>query len=402
MSNTAGSAKNKKEIYLDYAALSPADPAIIRKIIPYWGKKYGNPSSLYASGRLAKKALENARLKIAGIINAKPEEIIFTSSGTEADNLALIGAARANRAKGKHILISVIEHKAVMEAGKLLAREGFEVEYIPVDKYGLINVQKLMALVRPGTILVSVMYVNNEIGMIEPIREISAELGKIDSGIRPIFHVDACQASNLLSLDVVALGADLLVINSGKVYGPLGAAILYKNSKISIDPVLVGGEQEKNLRAGTENLPAIVGFAEALEKSEKMKKKENIRLSQLEEYFRERLQEEIPEIIVNGDPAKKVPSILHVSIPYIEGESMILMLDKEGIRVSTGSACSASDLKPSHVLVAIGQDPDLVHGSIRFSMGRSTTKKDLDKVLEVFPPIIKKLKSISALTLNHI
>jgi cysteine desulfurase len=393
--------KNSKEIYLDYAALAPVDNKILKKMLPYYDSRYGNPSSLHLSGRKAKQVLENMRGRIAHVIHALPEEIIFTGSGTEADNLAILGTARANRNKGNHVLISAVEHKAVLETTRTLEREGFKVGIIPVDKYGMINIEKCLALIRKETILISVMYVNNEIGTIEPVQMLSSALKNISTNRCPLLHVDACQATNLLPIDVNELGVDLLVINSSKIYGPAGVACLYKRSNTLIEPVIIGGEQEKNLRAGTENLPLIVGFTLALEKATAMRKTEYKRLKNLEEYFIKKLKEKIPEIILNGHPKNKIPSTVHVSIPCIEGESIVLMLDQYGIRVSTGSACSAFDLRPSHVLLAIGQNPDLVHGSIRFSMGRSTTKEKLDVVLEIFPKIIAKLRDISALTLKN-
>lgn len=424
MYNIAGSDRKKntnEEIYLDYGALTPVDREVLRKMLPYYDSKYGNPSSLHKNGRVARLALEHAREEIAKIFNAQSEEIIFTASGTEADNLAIFGVARANREKGNHILISAIEHKAVLETVKYLAREGFRVEIVPVDRYGMVNVKKIISLIKKETILISVMYVNNELGTIEPVQKIAKALADWKKGrsmffersgdffqgsekniLLPFFHVDACQATNLLSLDVKKLGIDLMTVNSSKIYGPLGVACLYKKTGVKIESIIVGGEQEKNFRSGTENLPLIIGFAEALKKVDKLREKEYKRFRVLEKYFVKKLKAKIPDIIINGHPRRKIPSIVHVSVPSIEGESAILMLDQHNIRVSTGSACSASDLKPSHVLLAIGQNPDLVHGSIRFSMGRSTTKKDLDAVLKIFPEIIKKLKNISVLTLkNH-
>ena len=400
MYNTVESDKKTKEIYLDYAALAPIDQEVLKKMLPYYNFKYGNPSSLHTNGRRAKQVLERARGKIARIINALPEEIIFTSSGTEADNLALLGVARGNREKGKRILISAIEHKAVLEAAKSLEKEGFEIDIIPVDQYGMINIEKCLTLIKKETILISVMYVNNEIGTIEPVQALVSALKKINPLFRPLLHTDACQASNLLSLDVKELGVDLMTVNSSKIYGPLGAACLYKKSDVKLNPIIVGGEQEKNLRAGTENIPLIVGFAEALEKAQKIRDSEYKKFKNLEKYFIKKLKEKIPEIIFNGHPINKIPSTVHVSVPLIEGESAVLMLDQYGIRASTGSACSAFDLRPSHVLSAIGQNPDLMHGSIRFSMGRSTTREQLDVVLKFFPEIINKLKSISILTLK--
>lgn len=404
MSNIAASDKIKKntgEVYLDYAALSPVDPSVLKKMLPYYSPIYGNPSSLHQNGRFAKQVLDRAREKIAEVINSKPDEIIFTSSGTEADNLAILGVARANRARGNHILVSAIEHKAVLETIKQLKKEGFEIDIIPVNSEGRIDFVKCLSLIRKETILISVMYVNNEIGTIEPIQELAHALKKIYSSDRPFLHIDACQASNLLSLDVKDLGVDLMTINSSKIYGPLGVACLYKKLDIPLAPLMHGGEQEKNLRAGTENIPLAVGFAEALSQAERIKEKQYKRFETLEKYFVKKLREKVPDIIINGDKKNKIPSTVHVSVPFVEGESLVLMLDQYGIRVSTGSACSAFDLRPSHVLLAIGQDPDLIHGSVRFSFGRSTTKKDLDFVMDVFPKIVEKLRKISALNLKN-
>src|SRR3989344_4741571 len=323
---------NKKEIYLDYAALTPIDKGVLKKMLFYYDAKYGNPSSLHENGRRAKQVLEKSRAAIGKIINALPEEIIFTASGTEADNLAVIGLARANCKKGDHILLSAIEHKAVIQAAKYLTKEGFDVEVVPVNQCGLMNVEACLAMVKKETILISVMYVNNEIGTIEPIQKLASELKKINSPLRPFLHVDACQASNLLSLDVKELGVDLMTINSSKVYGPLGVACLYKKSGISLEPLVVGGEQERNFRAGTENLPLIVGFTEALTKAQAIKEKEYEKFKNLEKYFTTKLKEKIPEVIINGYLPNKIPSTVHVSIPNIEGESMILMLDQYGVR----------------------------------------------------------------------
>jgi len=395
-----------RDVYLDYAAFAPVDKEVLKEILPYFDKKYGNASSMHESGRKSKQAIEEARGNIARIIGAEKDEIIFTSSGTESDNLAIIGIARAHRREGNHIIISAIEHKAVIEGTRQLKKEGFEISILPVDKYGVIDVEECIKLITDKTILISVMYVNNEIGTIEPIQELAKRIQEIRSkhdssrGIYPLIHTDACQAANLLSLDVKKLGVDLMTLNSSKVYGPTGIGLLYKKSSITIEPIIVGGEQEKNTRAGTENLPMIVGLSVALLKAEKTKKSENKRFKELQKYFKKGLKNEIKDIIFNGHPRNNIPSTVHVSIPLIEGESMILKLDHFGIKASTGSACSSFDLKPSHVLIAIGQDSELIHGSIRFSMGRHTTKKDLDYCIQSFSSIVKELKSISALTLS--
>lgn len=396
MSRTA---KSDKIIYLDYAAATPTDPRVIRAMMPYFGADYGNPSSLYSSGRRAAVAIMKTKERIAKIIRAKPEEIIFTGSGTESDNLAIMGAARANRAHGNHIIISAIEHKATLEAAKQLEKEGFEMSILPVDHFGLIDLLEFHKLLRPDTILVSVMYVNNEIGTIQPIKELSAIIKEVRGGhSSTLLHTDASQATGFLPLDVEDLGVDLMTLNSSKIYGPKGVGMLYKRTGVIVSPVIIGGGQENNLRAGTESVPLIVGFGEALANVEEMRTHESKRLIGLRDYLIKQLRIRISNLVLNGHPTLRSPNNVNISIPHIEGESMLLMLDELGIEVSTGSACSARDLKPSHVLLAIGQLDELAHGSIRFSLGHETTKKDLDYLLEVFPPIVERLTAISALT----
>jgi cysteine desulfurase len=401
MSNIAESAKT---IYLDYAATTPIDPSVLRKMLPYFSGDYSNPSSMHSSGRRAKQAISHARQVIADILCALPEEIIFTGSGTESDNLALIGIARAHKNDGDHIIISSIEHKAVTESAQLLEKEGFKVSIAPVDHFGLIDIKACMKLVTEKTILISVMYANNEIGTIEPIKELGTEIRKwkAERGDRvlPFFHTDACQAAGALSLNTQELGVDLMTINSSKIYGPKGVGVLFKKRHIRIQPIIVGGEQERSLRAGTESLPLIVGCSEALILANSLKEVETERLLPLRYYFIQGLLSKIPGAILNGHPQLRLPNNVHISIPHIEGESILLMLDKLGIEASTGSACSAYDLKPSHVLMAIGQTAEFAHGSIRFSFGRDTTKRELDNVLKVFPPVARRLCTISALTVT--
>jgi cysteine desulfurase len=395
MSNTV---KSDKVIYLDYAAATPTDPRVLRAMAPYFDPSYGNPSSLYSSGRRAAVAIMKTKERVAKIIRAKPEEIIFTGSGTESDNLAIMGAARANRAHGNHIIISAIEHKATLEAARQLEKESFAVSILPVDHYGLLDPSELRKLLRDETILVSVMYVNNEIGTIQPIKELSKVIKEIrgDRSV-PLLHTDASQATGFLPLDVEDLGIDLMTLNSSKIYGPKGVGMLYKRAGVTVAPVIIGGGQENNLRAGTESVPLIVGFGEALANVEEIRVSESARLTALRDYLIDQLRAKIPNLVLNGHPTLRSPNNVNISIPHIEGESMLLMLDELGIEVSTGSACSARDLKPSHVLLAIGQLDELAHGSIRFSLGHGTTKEDLDHVLDVFPPIVERLITISAL-----
>lgn len=387
------------DIYLDYAAGTPVVPEVLEAMLPYFGSEYHNPSSMHAGGRRAHRVLNEARATIAQMINAESDEIIFTGSGTESANLAIIGAARAAKAKGNHVIISSVEHKAVLEAAKSLTREGFEVTCLPVDRYGMIDPGTLISHLRDETVLVSVIYANNEIGTVAPIQELSAKI--TDACInrkRPVFHTDACQAISYLDVDVRALGVDLMTFNSAKVGGPTGVAALYKRRDVRLSPLMYGGEQEQLLRPGTEALPLLKGFAHALQIAKGLREKEVVRLLKLRQYFIHELENRIPGLMVNGHPTAVLPNVVHVTIPGIEGEAMLLMLDEHGIAVSTGSACSAFDLRPSHVLSATGQDSDLIHGSIRFSFGRDTDKKKLEYVLHVFPAIVSRLRSISSVT----
>jgi cysteine desulfurase len=389
-------------IYLDHASTTPTDPEILKEMLPYFKPEYSNPSSMHTSGRSAKAVIDKARWRISECINCSPDEIIFTGSGTEADNLAIVGIARAHREHGNHIIISAIEHKAVLEPAKLLKNEGFEVSILPVDRDGLINITECLKLIKKETILVSVMCANNEIGTIEPIQHLARAIHACrGSRIYPLLHTDACQASGYLSLDVVELGIDLMTLNSSKNYGPKGVGMLYKRRGIKIAPLITGGDQEKGLRAGTENIALIYGFALALEKVQRNRIKEGARIQKLRDYFYQELKKRLPQIELNGHPILRLPNNLHISIPAVEGESMLLMLDQKGIEASTGSACSALDLKPSHVLLAINQNEEIIHGSIRFTLGRHTTKKDIDYVLKVFPPIVEHLTLLSAVTKYH-
>lgn len=400
MSSIAESAN--KTIYLDHAATTPLDSLVLKEMLPYFGSEWSNASSMHSSGRRAAQVIARVRRGVADILGAYPEEIIFTGSGTESDNLAIKGVARANRDHGNHIIISAIEHKAVIESARQLEKEGFVVSILPVDSLGMIDIDACLKLITDKTILVSVMYANNEIGTIEPIKELAEAIRKWrhthGQNMFPLLHTDACQAAGALSLDVHELGVDLMSLNGSKIYGPKGVGTLYKKKTVSIRPILVGGEQEKNLRAGTECLPLIVGFGEALKQADLMKQTENSRLIKLRDYFMDLLIRNIPGVIINGHRTERLPNNVHISIPHIEGESILLMLDRLGIEASTGSACSAFDLKPSHVLMAIGQTAEFAHGSIRFSLGRDTTRGDIDYVLSVFPDITSRLSNISALT----
>ena len=391
-----------RKIYLDYAATTYIDPIVLDKMLPFLKGNFGNPSSLYSIGRQAKMGIEYARVSVAKILGASSQEIIFTGSGTESDNLAIFGVAKFYQNKGKHIIVSKIEHKAVLEAAKKLEKEGFEIIYLDVDSKGLVNLLELKKFLRSDTILVSVMYANNEIGTIQPIAKISEIIREFrKENLLPLFHTDACQAAGALTLNVKKLGVDLLTINGSKIYGPKGVGCLYKAKDIKLDPIIVGGGQENNLRAGTENVALIAGFGEALKLAEKLRLRESRRLKKLRDYLIKRILKITPHSRLNGHPEKRLPNNINISIASIEGEALVLTLDKYGISASTGSACTSHDLNPSHVLLATGLAPELAHGSLRLTLGRKTTKMDLDYVLKILPEIIYKLRKISSISLNY-
>jgi cysteine desulfurase len=398
-----------RKVYLDYAATTYIDPRVLQKMKPYLTTAYGNASSLYSLGREAKIAIEKSRQGTAKILGALPQEIIFTGSGTESDNLAISGIAHVYRKYGDHIVVSKIEHKAVLESVKKLEKEGFLVTYLNADSNGIVKLNELKKALNKKTILVSIMYANNEIGTIQPIKEI----GKIISNFKkrrhsghsdafvvsdrlPTFHTDACQAAGALSLKVNNLGVDLLTLNGSKIYGPKGVGCLYVNRNYKIEPLVVGGNQEMGMRAGTENTALIVGFAEALKLAERSRKDESQRLRKLRNYFVKETLKSISRSRLNGHSQKRLPNNINISFAGIEGESLVLKLDRYGISSLTGSACTSSELTASHVLLAIGLPEDLTHGSLRISLGRKTTKKDLDYVLKILPRIVAELRQISA------
>ena len=385
-----------RKVYLDNASTTPTDPKVLKAILPYFQDKYGNPSSLHALGRESKNAIETARNNIAKHIGAELEEIIFTSGGTESDNLAIFGIARAYKEKGRHIIVSSIEHKAILDACKKLEKEGFEITYLEVDKNGLVSLDLLNSSIRPDTILVSIMYANNEIGTIQPIKEISRII-RNNKLSNPIFHTDACQAVGALPIGVEDLGVDALTMSSSKIYGPKGGGCLYINKKYRIDPIMVGGGQERGSRSGTENVAAIVGFSEAITISENKRISESKRLIILRDHFLQRIEKEIEGVFINGDKKQRLPNNINLSIKGVEGESLILLLDKYGVYCSTGSACSSLDLDPSHVLIKIGLPLELAHCSGRFTLGRHTKKMDVDYAMEMLLRSVAKIRSISSM-----
>lgn len=384
-----------RRIYLDNASTTRIDPAVLDFMLPYLGDFYGNPSSLHAEGLIAKKAINQSRLKIAEIIGADKSEIIFTSGGTESDNLAIIGIARANQNRGRHIITSSIEHKAILDSCKSLESDGFEVTYLGVDSDGLVSVQELSDSLRPDTILVSIMYANNEIGSIQPISELSSVVKKYSSDI--IFHTDACQASGSLDLDVAKLGVDSMTISSSKIYGPKGVGCLCVRSDVKIEPILLGGGQERGLRSGTENVAGIVGFAEALSLSENKRISEFKRLTELRDYFIETVISKIDGVTINGGLKNRLSNNINFSIRGVEGESLVLYLDNLGIACSTGSACSSMDLNPSHVLLAIGVPLALAHCSVRFTLGRYINKDDVDYTINRLIECVDKIRNMSSI-----
>lgn len=396
-----------REVYLDHAATTYLDPRVKEAMELYWEIEFGNPSSLYRAGRRAKEALDNARATVARILNCRADELIFTGGGTEAINLAIFGIARMYKDQGKHLITSKIEHHAVLHSMDALAKDGFEITYLGVDEYGLVDPDQVKIAIRPDTILVSIMYANNEIGTIEPIEEIGKVIKKIreerkaSGNATPIFfHTDACQAAGALDTDVQKLGVDLLAMNGSKIYGPKGVGCLYVRRGIRLKPLIYGGGQENNLRSGTENVPGIIGFAKALELAYQEKEKENARLVGLRDYLIGRLTAEISKVVLNGHPQKRLPNNVNISVLDIEGEAVLLYLDAKGVYISTGSACTSTTLDPSHVILAIGRPYEYAHGSLRFTLGKRTTREDLDYVMEVFPGIVEKLRRISPVRLE--
>ena len=385
-----------RRIYLDYAATTPTHPDVVAAMLPYFSEVYGNPSTIHASGQEARGAMEEARTRVAGLIGARDEEIVFTGSGTEADNFALKGTAYASENRGNHIITTPIEHHAVLETCQFLKKRGFEITYLPVDEYGLVNPEDVRQAITAKTILVSVMHANNEIGTIEPI----AEIGKITREAGVYFHTDAVQTTGHLPINVAELGVDLLSISAHKFYGPKGVGALYLRKGTKLVTFMHGGEQERGRRASTENVPGIVGFGRAAEIAQKELNEEAGRLTFLRDKLISGLLGQIDHTRLNGHPRQRLPNNVNISISFAEGESMCLSLDLEGICASTGSACSSGSLEASHVLLGIGIPHEEAHASLRFSMGKWTTEEEIDRVLEVLPRIVTRLRAMSPLLKN--
>lgn len=380
-------------IYLDYAATTPTDPEVVKAMLPYYSERFGNPSSIYSLGQEAKSAIENAREKIASLLGAKREEIIFTSGGTESNNFALKGVVYANENKGNHIITTAIEHHAIIAPCKFLEKRGFDVNYLPVDKYGLINPDDVRKAITNKTILISIAHSNNEVGTIEPIEKI----GKIAQEYDIYFHTDAVQSFGHIPVDVNDLNVNLLSISAHKLYGPKGVGALYIRKGTKLTSFLHGGDQERRRRASTENVPAIVGFGKAVEIARDRMNEEAKQLEALRDKLIKGIFEKIDHVRLNGHPTQRLPNNVNVAFEFVEGESMLLNLDMEGIAASTGSACSSASLEPSHVLLALGLPHEIAHGSLRFTFGRYTKNEDIDYVLEVLPKIVEKLRSMSPL-----
>lgn len=383
----------EKYVYLDHAATTPVKEEVLEAMLPYFNKKFGNPSSIYLIGRESRKAIDEAREKVAEAIGTNPEEIYFTSGGTEADNWALKGIAYANRDKGNHIITSAIEHHAVHNVCHYLEKDGFEVTYVPVNSDGIISVDKLKESIKPTTILISVMFANNEIGTIQPVEEI----GKIAKERGIYFHTDAVQAIGNIPVNVNELNVDLLSLSAHKFYGPKGIGALFVRKGVKIGSFIQGGKQEKGRRAGTENIPGIVGLGKAIELAVKNMDNYNSKLLRLREKLIDGVIKKIPYVRLNGDRTKRLPGNANFSFEFVEGESLLLMLDMKGIAASSGSACTSGSLDPSHVLLAIGLPHEIAHGSVRFTIGDTNTEEDIDYVLEVLPPIVERLREMSPL-----
>lgn len=380
-------------IYLDNSATTPLNEEVLKEMEPYFCEYFGNPSTLYSLGQKSKEALEKARKRVANAINAKPEEIIFTSGGSESDNLAIKGIAFKNQDKGKHIITSEIEHPAVKETLVFLESIGFEVTYLPVYGDGIIKIEDLKKAIRDDTILITVMHANNEIGTIQPI----AEIGKVAKEKGIIFHTDAVQTFGKIPVDVEELGVDLLSLSSHKIYGPKGVGALYIRKNTRLVPQIHGGGQERGLRSGTENIPGIVGFGKAAEMAGENQKKDYDYLIQIRDGIIDKVLEEIPASYLNGDKEKRLPNIINFRFSAIEGESLILLLDAKGINSSTGSACSSKNLKASPILKALGLEDVDVHGSLRLSLGLENSIEDVDVVVEAIRESVETLRKMSPL-----
>ena len=382
-----------KHIYLDNSATTRLDDEVLKEMMPYLTEEYGNASSIYKLGRNTRNAVETAREKVAKAINAQPEEIYFTSGGTESNNTAIRGIAYSNKKKGNHIITSKIEHPAVLETCKQLEKEGFKVSYIDVDENGIIDLEQLKNSIQDTTILISIMFANNEIGTIQPVKEI----GVIARENNIYFHTDSVQAVGSLKIDVKEMNIDSLSMSAHKFYGPKGVGALYIKKGIAFQKFMNGGHQERNKRAGTENVPAIVGMGKAIEIAYRDLEKHTKQIKELRNYYVDQVKDKIPYIRINGDMKKRLPGNSNISFRFIEGEGLLLNLDLKGICASSGSACTSGSLDPSHVLLAIGLPHEIAHGSLRISIGKYNTKEEIDYLVENLVEIVGRLREMSPL-----
>lgn len=377
-----------KRIYLDHAATTPVDKEVLEAMKPFFRKKFGNASSIHSLGREAKNALDESREKIAGKVNSEPDGLVFTSGGTESNNLALKGVMFSNHKRGRHLITSRVEHDCVLNSCRWLEKQGFEVTYLPVDEYGFVDLNELEASIREDTVLVSIIHGNNEIGTLNPLDRI----GKICSERGVYLHTDACQSFTKVPIDVKRDNIDLLTINSHKIYGPKGVGALYIRKGVRIDPLLHGGGHEFNRRSGTENIPGIVGFAKATEVT---RERDILHMTQLRDRLIKTISREISHSRLNGHPTERLCNNTNFSFNYIEGESLLLRLDAKGICASTGSACSSHSLEPSHVLMSIGMKPEYAHGSLRLTLGKDNTLNEIEYTLDAVRESVEDLRRIS-------
>jgi cysteine desulfurase len=378
-------------IYLDYNSTTPVDRAVLDAMLPYFADNFGNASSIHSSGQRGRSAVDAARDSVAALIGAKTAEIVFTSGGTEADNLALFGSVAASNHSGKHIVTTAIEHHAVLNAAQALGKHGIDVTYVPVSASGIVDPQDIRRALRPETILISVMHANNELGTIQPIEEI----GRIAAEADVYFHCDAVQSAGKLPLDVNRLGVDLLSISAHKIYGPKGVGALYVRAGTPLEPQFHGGHHERDRRPGTENVPGIVGFGKAAELARVRLTADSARIESLRDGLEEMLLNSLASVRVNGDRSRRVPNTTNLAFTAAGGEALVIALDLQGIACATGAACSSGAVEPSHVLLAIGLSPDEARSSLRFSLGRTTTAAEIDRAADIIPPTVERLRALS-------
>lgn len=380
-------------IYMDHSATTRVDPEVLDAMLPYLKDEFGNPSSVYRLAGTSRAAIDNARRQVAELINADPREIIFTGGGSEADNLAIKGYAWAHQDKGRHIITCAIEHHAVLHACERLEKMGFEVTYLCVDEHGLVSAEQVAEAMRDDTILVTIMHANNEVGTVEPVEEIAA----LCNERKVAFHTDAVQSLGRLPIDAKAMGADMMAFSAHKIYGPKGVGVLYLKKGTRVWPVIDGGAQERGIRSGTENVPGIVGMGKACELLSQRMEADNARIYALRERLRQGISERIQYLLYTGHPEKRLPNIASFCFRYIEGEGILLSLDAYDICASSGSACTSGSLDPSHCLLAMGLPHAIAHGSLRLSLGRENTEAEVDRVIEVLPGIVQRLREMSPL-----